>query len=141
METEQNTHEIHVERPQHPVPRRYHEPIFYLATEMYAVDKILPVPESRGLDDIADTLSITDYRNKRWFRDLDDDLACSKIDSEVAKRGALVVLSYVLKRDTNGTEKARNFFSRIRRLLETEPVAMPADLDEHWRLVKEYLSN
>lgn len=139
-----NTSEIHqsqVTKPAHVVSRRYHEPIIYLAERMASMDKITPAPEARMVDKLAHAVGIESSKKQRWFRDLNDDKACEKIDTDTVKRCVLVVLTLVLKADTQRGEEAKKYFSKIRELLDADPITVPVEMDEHQALAMKYLKS
>ena len=138
-ETKQEHHQIHVEKPAHPVPRGYFEPIFYLMTRMEASERKHPAPEKKALEDLAVVMGIEGYKDKRWFRDLNEDKACERMDLETAKRATLVILAYVLKVDTTGGDAPKAYFSKVRKKIGADPVAVPAELGEHRELILKYL--
>ena len=128
-----------IERPIHNLPRNYVELILYLPQEMAKKDRILPVPETRMVDILSDQVGISPQQMKKWFHGMTDDEACEKIDSGLAKNGALVGLALVLKADTNGGEEASTYFTRIRNKLGAEPIKVPADPGELKELALSYL--
>jgi hypothetical protein len=128
-----------IEKPNHPLPRKYVEPILFLAERMASMERVQPPPPQRMVDALAETVGQAGFRRERWFRELNDNRACERIDLETAKKGALVVLSLVLKADTNRGEEARAYFSKIRALLGAEPITVPADLADHKELTLKYL--
>ncbi len=128
-----------VERPSHPLPRRYIEPIIFLAHRMAAMDKLTPPPEPRMVDQLTDMSHVETPKDQRWFRDLNDNVACDKLDLDTVKRGALVILCLVMKADTEIGDEAKAYFSKIRGLLEAEPVTVPVELDDHKKLAVSYL--
>lgn len=129
----------HIEVPNHPVPRKYIEPILFLADRMSSQDRITPAPAKRMVDQLAEALQIKDFRRQPWYRQQSEQQACKAIDLETAKRGTLVVLTLVMKADTTRGEVAKAFFSRMRQALDMEPIAVPAELDEHKSLALRYL--
>ena len=129
----------HVDKPTHALPRKYIEPILYLAERMSNQDKLVPAPGKRMVDQLAEALQIKDFRRQPWFRGMNEQRACELIDLETVKRGALVVISLVLKVDTTRGETAKAYFTKLREMLGTEPIAVPADLDAHHDLALRYL--
>jgi hypothetical protein len=129
----------HLEMPTHAVPRKYIEPIMYLAERMSQQDKLVPAPGKRIVDELAEALRIKDFRRQPWFRSLNDQRACSLIDMESIKRAALVVLALVLKADTTRGDAAKAYFTRIRELLGVDAVSAPAELEAHKDLVLRHL--
>ena len=117
----------------------YVELILYLAQEMAKKDRILPVPETRMVDLLSGEVGISQQQMKKWFHGLNDDEACKKIDMDLARNGALVVLALVLKADTNGGAEASAYFTNIRTKLGAEPITVPSGLDELKELALSYL--
>ncbi len=130
----------HIERPSHAVPRKYVEPIMYLAERMSRMDRVPPGDVPYMVDQLADALHITDLRRQPWFRRMNDDAACEQLDLETAKKGALVVLALVMKADTERSEEAAAYFTRMREKMGAEPIAVPADLADHKDLALRYLT-
>ena len=129
----------HVERPNHPVPRKYMEPILYLAERMSQHDRILPPPATRTVDALAEMLGLKDFRRQPWFRQMNEQRAAAALDLETAKRATLVVLTLVMKTDTTLGESAKRYFTELREMLGADPIAVPADLAEHKDLVERFL--
>ena len=129
----------HAERPTHAVPRKYVEPILYLAERMSQQDRLNPPPGKRMVDQLAEALQVKDFRRQPWFRGLSDQRACEQIDLESVKRGTLVVLALVMKADTTRGDDAKGYFRKVRELLDTEPIAVPAAMEQHKDLALRYL--
>ncbi len=129
----------HIERPSHPVPHKYVEPILYLAERMSNQDKIVPPAGKRMVDELAEALQIKDFRRQPWFRSFNEQRACDLLDLETVKLGALVVLTLVMKVDTTRGDAAKAYFSKIRQTLGMEPISVPAELDVHKDLAFRYL--
>ena len=129
----------HIAWPTHAVPRKYMEPILYLAERMTQQDKIMPPPAHRVVDELAEKLRMKDFRRQPWFRGMNDQTACRLIDMETVKRGTLVLLTLVMKVDTTRGENAKAYFTRIREMLDADAIAVPADLEQHRELVTRYM--
>ena len=129
----------HIERPNHPVPRKYVEPILYLAERMSNQDKLVPAPGKRIVDELAEALLMKDFRRQPWFRSLNEQRACEMLDLETVKLAALVVLTLVMKVDTTRGDAAKAFFSKTRQALGMEPLAVPAEPDVHKDLAFRFL--
>jgi hypothetical protein len=129
----------HIEQPTHPLPRKYIEPIMYLAERMSQQDKLVPAPSPRMVDRLAEALQLKDFRRAPWFRGFNEQRACEAIDMETVKRGTLVVLTLVLKADTTRGEHAKAWFSKVREMLGTDAIAVPAELEAHLDLALRYL--
>ncbi|HKI98359.1 MAG TPA: hypothetical protein VKB51_07795 [bacterium] len=129
----------HIDKPTHALPRKYIEPIMYLAERMSQQDKIVPAPGKRTVDQLAEALQLKDFRRQPWFRSFNEKRACEMIDLETVKRGALVIISLVMKADTTRGEAAKAYFHKVREMLETEPIAVPTELDAHRDLAMRYL--
>ena len=141
MSTTDVIHQSQVEKPGHAISRRYYEPIIFLAERMASMDKITPMPEQRMVDELAKAVGLEDVRRQRWFRDLNDNKACERIDLDTVKRCILVVLSLVMKADTQRGEDAKKYFSKIRELLGADPITVPVEIEEHKELALKYLKN
>jgi hypothetical protein len=129
----------HIERPSHPVPRKYVEPILYLAERMGNQDKLVPAPGKRIVDELAEALQIKDFRRQPWFRALNEQRAAEMLDLETVKLGTLVVLTLVMKVDTTRGEVAKEYFSKVRQLLGMDPISVPAELATHRDLAFRFL--
>lgn len=134
-------HDAKIERPNHPLPRSYVEPIIFLADQMARKNRIIPVPENRMVDELADAAGIDTKQIKKWFHGMDDDDACEKIDLDLAKMGALVVMALVLKTDTTGGDEATAYFTMIRKKLGADPITVPSNLEAHKELALSYLED
>lgn len=129
----------HSERPTHAVPRKYIEPIMYLAERMSMQDKLVPAPGKRVVDQLAEALHIKDFRRQPWFRSMNDQRACELIDLETVKRAALIVLTLVMKGDTTRGDAAKAYFTKVRELMGIESIAVPSDMDAHMDLTLRHL--
>jgi len=121
----------HVERPAHPMPRKYVEPVMYLAERMSQQDRIVPAPGKRMVDQLAEALQMKEFRRQPWFRQMSDQSACAMLDLETVKLGTLVVLTLVMKTDTSRGDDAKAYFSKVRQMLEMEPISVPSDVNAH----------
>jgi hypothetical protein len=139
MDTPGHAVQKHIERPTHPIPRKYVEPVMYLAERMSMQDKLVPAPGKRMIDQFAEALQIKDFRRQPWFRAMNDQRACELLDLETVKLGTLVVMTLVMKVDTTRGEGAKAYFSKVRQMLGMEPIAVPAELDQHTALAFGYL--
>ena len=129
-----------IQAPDQPLPRRYLQSILFLADRMSSADGAVLGAEEHIVHSLADAANMTDYRQDNDFRVLSDQKACSALDTDAAKTGALVVISLVLKADSERPPEKREFFSKIRQLLDAEPVTVPQDLDAHKKLAMKYLA-
>ena len=129
-----------VMEPSKPLPRKYVEPILYLADRMASADKEIAPKERHIIDDLAQAANRKGFRDERWFRTLTEEAACKALDIEIAKRGALVVLALVLKADSARKPEEHQLFTRIRTKLEAPPVTVPLELDSHKKLALKYIS-
>ncbi len=125
--------------PTRALPKKYVEPILYLADRMATADKDFEVHERRIIDDLASAANKKGFRNERWFKDFTEKSACDLLDIEAAKRAALVVLALVLKSDSKRKPEEHEFFTRVRTMLGTAPVTVPVDLETHRQLALKYL--
>lgn len=139
MNTGSQAVQRHTEKPTHAVPRKYIEPIMYLAERMSMQDKLVPAPGKRTIDELADALHLKDFRRQPWFRSMNDQRACDDIGLESVKRATLVIMALVMKADTTRGEAAKAYFSKIRGMLGIESISVPADLEEHKDLAMRHL--
>lgn len=130
-------HPIH--HPDHAVRAEHIEPILYLADRMATRNPMKPAPEKRMTDRLAEVAGAGNFRAHESYRRLTDAEACDRLNTQRACLGALVVLSLVMKTETEGGEAARGFFSDIRERLGMDPIAVPASVEEHFGLAMEYL--
>jgi hypothetical protein len=127
-----------VVHPPRPVSRRTAEPILYLADRMASADDEAVPRETRMIDMIADAVGMPTFRHQPWFREMTEDAAISRLNTELAKRAALVVLALILKADVKRKPSEHAYFSHIREALGAEPITVPVDLEQHRQLVLEY---
>lgn len=128
-----------VVHPSKALPRKYVQAIVYLAQGMAQADQKLAMQERRIIDELAAACGLADFRRERWFHEMTEDSACAMLETESAKRGALVVLALLLKADNNRHNLEHAYFSRIRSKLGAEPVTVPVSLESHLALAHEYV--
>ena len=121
----------HVTRPNHPIPRKYVEPILYLADRMGQQDRLQPPPAKRVLDELAELVNAKDFRRQPWYRQMNERKAVEMLDLETTKRAALVVMSLVMKLETTRGDAAKQFFTRVREMMGAEAISVPSDVAEH----------
>lgn len=126
------------ERPPHAVARRHLEPILFLADRLTGIAPGEPEGQPE-VQELADLVGLHDYRAQNAFKELSERRACEALDSDLARKAALVTLALVLKTDTDRGDKANAYFQKIREALDVGPVAVPTDLAEHRALVHNYL--
>ena len=135
----ESTPESNVAHPSRALPKKYVEPILYLADRMSESDgKVVP-KERKMVEELAKSAKYKDFRHEKWYRDFTDEKACQAINIDSARHGLLVVLSLLLKADETRKETEHAFFTKIRRLVGGDPVTVPVDLEAHKRLALEYL--
>jgi hypothetical protein len=127
----------HANRPSHALPRKYVEPILYLAHRMATLEKA--AGKQSLAQHLATAAGISDYRTQHWFHALNDRRACELLETETAKRAALIVLALISKAEFDSDEPHRAYFSKIRDLFGAEPISIPKDVEEHKRLALAYL--
>ena len=127
-------------QPARPLPKKYVEPILYLADRMSQVDKEVAVKERSVIEDLAASVNKKNFRTERWFREMTEEDACGILDIDAAKRGALVVMALVLKSDQYRLESEHAFFKKIRTMLGAEPVRVPVEVEAHKALALKYLA-
>jgi hypothetical protein len=140
MEDKEASGESQIVQPARPLPKKYHEPILYLADRMSESDKNVAVKERSVIEDLAAAVNKGNFRAEKWYREMTEENACGLLDIEAAKRGALVVLALVLKSDQNRLDSEHDFFRKIREMLRTAPVTVPVDLEAHRALAFKYLA-
>jgi hypothetical protein len=124
--------------PTRALPRKYAEPILYLADRMSGMGQA-GSKERATLQHLAESAGLKDYGRQQWFRELNDQRACQRLDIESAKRGALVVLALLIKTDPQAADAHRAYFTKVRTLLGSEPITVPADVEEHRRMALGFL--
>lgn len=127
--------------PQRAIPKKYILPILFLAERMSSSDGNVAAKEKRLIDELADAVGLKNYRYERSFRTLTDESACEMLDLAGTKTAALVVITLVLKSDFDRKDEEHEFFRKIRGLMGSGPVTVPADLEEHKKLALAYLKN
>ena len=128
-----------VAHPSRALPKKYVEPILYLADRMSEVDgKVLP-KERKLVEELAKIAKYKDFRHEKWYRDFTDEKACQAINIDSARQGLLVVLSLLLKADEARRETEAAFFTKIRHMVGGDPVTVPVDFEAHKRLAIEYI--
>ena len=81
------------------------------------------------------------YRSSPTFRHLTVEDACKSLDMTTAKTGAMVIMTLLLKADSDRKETEKRFFTRVRESLGMERVVVPVDFEEHKSLALAYLRN
>lgn len=125
-------------RRSHTIPRRYIEPILYLADRMARMGSDDPAPR-RVVDELAKAAGEPTFRQGPDFRAMNDQKACDAIDLSSAQTGALVVLALVLKAHPDRPEAGKEFFGKVRTMMGCEPVKVPAEFEAHKRLAIDYV--
>jgi len=132
--------ESKIVHPARPLPRKYVEPILYLADQMSAADgQVLP-KERKMVEELAKAAKYKDFRHEEWYRKLNEEKACQAISIDSARQGLLVVLALLLKADDTRKDTEHTYFSKIRGLVGGDPVHVPVDLEAHKKLAMEYLA-
>ena len=126
--------------PARPLPRKYVEPILYLADQMSAADGSVLPKERKLVEELAKAANFKDFRHEDWYRKFTEEKACQAISIDLARQGLLVVLALLLKADETRKEAEQAYFSKIRGLVGGDPVHVPIDLEAHKRLALEYLA-
>ena len=127
-----------IQRPARPLSSHIAKPILFLAERMAQADQDSVPRETRMIDRIADAVGLPTFRYQPWFRDMTEAAALSQLNSELAKRGTLVVLSLILKADVKRKDSEMAYFRRIREALGAEPVTVPVELEAHLDLALAY---
>jgi hypothetical protein len=132
--------ESNIVHPARALPRKYIEPILYLADQMSAADgKVLP-KERKMVEELAKAASYKDFRHEDWYRKLSEEKACQAIAIDSARQGLLVVLALLLKADEARKDTEHAYFTKIRNLVGGDPVHVPVDLEAHKKLALEYIA-
>ena len=128
-----------VKQPQHPLREEQVLPILFLADRMAKVDGSVVREEESVIDALAEAAEMTDFREERGYRLFGEDEACKALNAELAKTGALVFMSLVLKTDCKRAQAEHEFFTKIRTKLNAEPVTVPIEIEAHKQLALRYL--
>lgn len=131
--------ESKIVHPARALPRKYVEPILYLADQMSAADGNVLPKERKLVEELAKAAKFKDFRHDEWYRKLNEEKACQAIGIDSARQGLLVVLSLLLKADESRKDTEQAYFSKIRGLVGGDPVRVPVDLEAHKKLALEYL--
>ena len=126
--------------PTKPIPGKFVEPILYLAEKMARTGALDEMSNTRMVDKLAALVGIEGVRKQRWYREYNERKACEKLDIDTAKTAALVVMTLVMKVDTDMGDAPKSFFSRMRKLMNSDPIAVPADVQEHIHLATKFLA-
>ena len=140
MEPEETTEQTNIIHPPRALAKKYFEPILYLAERMASADGEVVPKENKIIDSLAKAANMEKFRASKGYRDLNQKKACELLDIEAAKRGALVILSLVLKSDLRRSDSEQDYFHRIRTLLATDSVTVPVELETHRKLALEYIT-
>jgi tellurite resistance protein len=124
--------------PGRPVSRRTAEPILFLADRMASADQIAVPREERVISQIADAVGMPTFRHQPWFRQMTEAAAIERLNTDLSRRAALVVMALILKADLQRKPSELAYFRRIREALGADPVTVPVDLEEHRKLVMTY---
>ena len=129
-----------IQSPDESLPRKYLQPILYLADRMSEADSMAVVKVRRMIESLAQAAGMRDFRQDNSYRHLSDHRACDALDSNEAKTAALVVISLVLKTGAERKEEEYEFFTKIRTLLNHPPVTVPVGVQEHKELALKYMT-
>ena len=140
MNPEESAEQTNIIHPPRALAKKYFEPILYLADRMAAADGEVVPKETKIIDSLAKAANMEKFRTSKGFRDLTQKKACELLDIEAAKRGALVILSLVLKSDLRRSDSEQEYFHRSRTLLATDAVTVPVELETHKKLALEYIT-
>jgi hypothetical protein len=128
-----------VRHPARALPKRYVEAILYLADRMADADHEVAGTERRIINELALCAKIKDFRKAKWYRQMSDQAACDRLEADVAKNGAMVVMTLVLKADLKKRPEEHQYFTRIRQLLGAPPIVVPVEVEAHRALAREYM--
>lgn len=127
-----------IQHPHRALHRRHLEAVLYLADKMGQADGQSVPSEIKIATTLAEAGGLKGYRQQQWYRDLSEDEACRRLDLDVAKRGALVVMALVLKADVQRKPEEQGYFKHVREKLGAPPVRVPVELEAHMALALEY---
>ena len=138
MENENAEPKSNIHQPSRPLSRKSVEPILYLADKMASSDQDAVPRENRMIDILADSAGVPTFRHQPWFRDMTEEGALNRINTEMAKRATMVVLALILKADVKRKPSEHEYFTYVRERLGSDPITVPVDLDEHKKLALKY---
>ncbi len=128
---------------EHPLPlplaRHQVEAVLYLAERIAFTDLNISNLEASTIAHLAARAGEPQFLNSSWYGQLTDGKACERLDSAEARVGALVVLRYVVRCDSNVDHAECEYFQRIQERLGVDVVQIPKDLDHHQRVAMAYL--
>ena len=127
--------------PQRVLSRKTAEPILFLADRMAKADEEVVPRENRMIDMIADAVGLATFRHQPWFRDMTEAAALQRLNTDLAKRATLVVLSLILKADAKRRPEEQAYFSKVREQLGAPPITVPVDLEAHKKLALQYFQD
>jgi uncharacterized tellurite resistance protein B-like protein len=128
---------------EHPLPlplaRHQVEAILYLADRIAFVDLNISPTEKAAVHLLAEHAGEPEFRNEAWYERLSDEQACQRLDSEAARVGALVVLRYIVRCDSQVDAAECEYFQRLLDRLHVDSVQIPKDLAHHQRVALAYV--
>ena len=128
-----------IQAPDQPLPRRYLQSILFLADRMSQADGNDAPKQRRMVDVLAEAAEMKDFRREKSYRQLSDRRACEKLDIEEAKKAALLAVTLVMKAESVKGEEERQYFRKIRDLLDCDPITVPTELLYHKELALKFL--
>jgi hypothetical protein len=137
---EQTEEESHIVRPNRALHRKYLEPIFFLADKMCTADGEVAPSEHRMIEELALSVDMKAFRSTQTFRHMKVDDACKALDIDTAKNGAMVIMTLLLKADTERRDSEHKFFTTVRERLGSLEVVVPVNFEAHRRLALKYLA-
>jgi len=114
-------------------------PILYLAERMASSDNETVRRETRVIEQIAKAANFERYKDDPDYRRMTEDSAIAGVGSETSKMAAMVILTLVLKADTQRKDEERGYFQKVRERLGAGPITVPVDFDAHMKLALEYV--
>ncbi len=128
-------------RPPRALSRKTAEPILYLADSMAKADEEVVPREMRMIDLVADAVGLPTFRHQPWFREMTEAAALQRLNTDLAKKATLVVLSLVLKADAKRRPEELAYFSKVRGQLGAPPITVPVDIEAHKELALQYFQD
>jgi len=125
--------------PARPLNHKYVAPVLYLAERLVTSDKGT-IMARRVMSELAEKAKETNFREQPWYRELSDDRACQRLDVNMTKHAAIVVLSLLLRVGKKKPEESEYFMSVHARLGNPE-VLVPVDVHAHAKLAEDYIAS
>src|SRR5690348_5941523 len=123
-----------------PLTRQQVEAILYLADRIAFTDLSISASEKGAINLLAAHANQVRFRDVAWYRQLNDDSACHRLNTPEARTGALIVLRYIVRSDAHVDAAEGEFFQQMLERLDVDAVQIPRDITQHQRVALAYLA-